>query len=212
MDIDYKSAISFEPLKKVIEESGYKIKFIASKLGIEPTSLSGICNSRIFPTTDVIARIAFILKVPVSRIVSFDIKPSPKQEEWFKDRTPPSLPPEAEGKLSYAPLWILVQMYLDYYNTLKGEDKKADDLFDMIEPYRRRNGLVNIDQARYARLAVEARFGEGYKSKRERTYKAKGLTVETRSKLKNDVTLNIRSVYDICNFFGCSIDWVVSYK
>lgn len=215
MDIDYKEVVDFSGLKTVLDEKGLKYGFVAEKVGLRGDVIGRIFRNEMFPKTDLIAKIASVLNVPVSKIVSFKLDENEKKSKWFSDKTLPYSPcGEIKGELTYEPLRLMMQMYLDYINGIKDSDKTVNDLFDMIEPYRRRNGLVNTVQAEWTRKAMLAKGLEAdHKSARtDRKYEAKGLTPAMRLKIKNDRPLNIRSVYDICNFFGCNIDWVMSYK
>lgn len=213
MDIDYKTVIDFSNLKKIVDEKGFRYSFIAKKAGLRGDVLGRIFRNEVFPKTDLTAKLAFILDVPVSEIVFFKLDENKKKMTWFAEKELPYSPDgEVKGEVTYEPLRIMMDMYLDYLYANAGKEKTINDLFDLIEPYRRRNGL-----SPFLNNAVEAslrsRYGEGYKSARtDRKYKAKGLTPQTRLKLKNDRPLNIRAIYDICNFFGCSVDWVMSYK
>ena len=212
MDIDYESVIDFGPAKKLIKDRGLKIKWLAEKTGLFPSNVSLILKNEAFPKTDVIAKMCWVLNVRPSEIISFKIDADDRKKMWFENKELPYLPePGSSGELTYEPLRLMTNMYLDYLYEETGKDKSVDDLLDMIEPYRRRNGFNNgLDY----KAALEKRFGKDYVPKRSRAgqFKAKGLTNETRTKLKNDRPVNIRTVYDICNFFGCSIDWVMSYK
>jgi len=214
MDIDYKDVIDCSGIKRVLDERGMKVKFLAEKVGQIPTRMSQIMRNNTFPKTDLIARICSVYEVPASKIISFKLDEDEKKKAWFDGREPPFLPPEnPEGVVTYDPLWQLVSLYLGYINEKKGTEYTANDLFDKIEPYRRRNGLYTLDQTDATKKSLMARgFPEDYKSDRKRHYEAKGLIPQVRTKLRNDRPLNIRTVYDICNFFGCSIDWVMSYK
>lgn len=215
MDIDYKSVIDFSKLKAYLKSEGRSIVWLSDKCGVDRVALSQIVRNVAFPKTDLIAKIASALKVPVSQIVEFKLDADEKKMAWFKDKVLPYLPDgENKGEVTYKPLRILTDMYLDYINGLKDSDKTANDLYDLIEPYRRRNRIGAEVKREWIEKAMEARgYDAGYKSERtDRKYRAKGLTPLTRSKIKNDKPLNIRAIYDICNFFGCSVDWVMSYK
>ena len=214
MDIDSKSVVDFSGLKTVLDERGTRYSFVADKVGIRSDVIGRIFRNEVFPKTDLIAHIACVLKVSVSDIVTFRMDVDEKKKAWFDGKVLPYSPDgESKGDVTYEPLRSMMTMYLDYINAIKDSDKTADDLFDMIEPYRRRNGIKCGVNAETARAGVEARFGKGYKSARtDRKYVTKGLIPETRRKLKTDKAVNIRTIYDICNFFGCSIDWVMSYK
>ena len=215
MDINYEEVIDFSVILKTLKERGIMQKFVAEKIGIMPTVFSRICRNDVFPKTDLLAKIAAVLKVPLSEVVIFKLSADEKKKKWFEEKVLPYSPPsDPEGNVTYEPLRIMMNMYLDYYSDITGKDKTVNDLFDMIEPYRRRNGLVTVPTKENVKQALKVRgFDEDYKSKRtDRKYKAKGLTPVMRNKLKTDKPLNIRSLYDICNFFGCSIDWVMSYK
>lgn len=215
MDIDYGDMISFSNLKSLINKRGYKLKYIAEETDIACTTLSRMIKGDYIPKTDTIARLCYVLKVPASQIVSFKIEKDEAKSKWFESKALPYYPDDnATGILTYEPLRLMMNMYLDYINEIKGTDKTVNDLLDLIEPYRRRNGLISGLTSETYKLALKARgFEEGYKSERtDRKYVAKGLTPATRLKIKQDKPLNIRAVYDICNFFGCSIDWVLSYK
>lgn len=214
MDIEYKDVIDCSKLKRYLKDDGRSIVWLANKSGIDKTRLSAIVRNVTFPKPDTLAKLACTLKVPVSEIIDFKFEVDDKKAAWFRGKVLPYTPSEnAEGELTYEPLRIMTQMYLDYINGLKNSDKTLNDLFDLIIPYRKRNGMYNITKEA-AKAALKARgFEEGYKSKRTgREYNAKGLTPLTRTKLKFDRPVNLRTIYDICNFFGCNIDWVMSYK
>jgi len=214
MDINYNNVIDFRTLLDTVNERGLKQRFIAEKVGIAATVFSRICRNDLFPKTDLLAKICAVLNVPASKIVSFKIDSDDKKKEWFTSRELSYSPPSnSEGVLTYEPFRLMTSMYLEYYNSFSENEKTLNDLLDKIEPYRRRNGLVTPVQPDFVKASLVARgYDENYKSKRERHYERKGLTPEMRLKLRKDRPLNIRSIYDICNFFGCSIDWVVSYK
>ena len=214
MDVDYKDVIDFSLLKDYLKKEGRMSNWLADKLGIDRTRVSQIMRNIAFPKTDLIAKICSVLQVPPSKIVAFKFDEDEKKKAWFDGREPPFVPPaNPTGELTYDPLWQLVSLYLGYINEKKDTDYTVNDLFDKIEPYRRRNGLYTIDQTDATKKSLMARgFPENYKSDRKRHYKAKGLIPQVRTKLRNNRPLNIRTVYDICNFFGCSIDWVMSYR
>ena len=207
MDIEYKEVISFSKLKTCLKDDGRSLKWLAEKCGIDQVRISQIARNIAFPKTDLIAKICSVLKVPVSEVVEFKLDINEKKEAWFRDRELPYSPDgEISGEVTYEPLRLMMTMYLDYINGLKDSDKTVNDLLDMIEPYRRRNGIADgTEQAR----KVSSK-NTGGKSKRK--YITKGIIPEIRTKLKHDRAVNIRTIYDICNFFGCSIDWVMSYK
>ena len=209
MDIDYKEVISFRRLKECLQERQLKIVDFSRELGLDRTQVSGIINGVAFPKTDIIARLCFALKVPASEICTFsgyEISP------YFKDKELLYKPPEdASGDLTYRPLRRFLEEYLREH-----KDKTADDLFDKIDPARRRNGQYNEDGVKKAiKKALEVRgITEGYEIKwaKDRRDYTKGLPYKTRTKLRQDRPLNIRNIYDICRFLGCSIDFVMSYK
>lgn len=207
MDIEYKEVISFSKLKRCLKEDGRSLKWLAGKCGIDQTRISQIARDVAFPKTDLIAKICSVLKVPVSEIVEFKIESDKKKEAWFKDRLLPYSPDgEIKGEVTYEPLRLMMTMYLDYINGIKDSDKTVNELLDLIEPYRRRNGIA--DGTEQARKVSSKNVG----GKSKRKYVSKGIIPEIRTKLKHDRAVNIRTVYDICNFFGCNIDWVMSYK
>ena len=207
MDIEYKEVISFSKLKKCLKEDGRSLKWLAGKCGIDQTRISQIARDVAFPKTDLIAKICSVLKVPVSEIVEFKIESDKKKEAWSKDRVLPYSPDgEIKGEVTYEPLRLMMTMYLDYINGIKDSDKTVNELLDLIEPYRRRNGIA--DGTEQARKASSKNVG----GKSKRKYVSKGIIPEIRTKLKHDRAVNIRTIYDICNFFGCNIDWVMSYK
>jgi len=205
--------IDFSKLKDYLNENGLKISWLAQKVGQDQTRISQIIRNVNHPKTDLVARICSVLKVPPSAIVSFKLDENEKKKAWFDDRPAPFIVPEnPTGELTYEPLWQLVSLYLGYINEKKNASYCVSDIFDRIEPYRRRAGLTYSFNKETLQKSLEARGLENSKPKRKRKYVAKGLTPEMRTKLKNDRPLNIRAVYDICNFFGCSIDWVMSYR
>lgn len=213
MDEELKDIIDFSVIKETVIKKRTTVKYVSEDADIPRNRLSSIITGWVYPKTDAVAKIAWALKVPVSEVVSFKIETDPKKAGWFNSRYLPYLPSDdAEGKLTYQPLWNFLDMYLEYLFKEIGKKKTANDVFDLIEPYRRRNGLVAGVGKESARKSVEARFGEGYEAGKKRVYKAKGLTPETRHKLKADLPVNIRTIYDICKFLQCPIDWVMSYK
>lgn len=214
MDINYNEVIDFGRLKQTLNERSMRVDYISKTLGVAQQRSSAICCNVFFPKTDVIAKLAYSLKVPASQIVEFKITADDKKAAWFKERDLPYTPPSNSlGDLTYEPLRLMISMYLDYLYEQTGKEKTADDLFDLIEPYRRRNGIYSPDEKVVKASLVARGFSADYKSERtDRKYKAVGLTPQTRLKIKKDRPLNIRAIYDICNFFGCSIDWVMSYK
>jgi len=215
-DIDYESLVDFSKLKECITKKKTASKYVAADVGITQSKISAIITGWVFPKTDILARIAWALNVPVSEVVDFKgIEPNAMQTEWFashkREYTPPD---ESKGELTYAPLWELIDGFLAKVNDGKTDGlKNANDLLDSIEPYRRRNGLVSGLGEEALKASLKSRgIEKGYTSSRERHYKAKGLTPETRTKLRNDRPLSIRTIYDICHKLGCSVDWVLSYK
>lgn len=89
----------------------------------------------------------------------------------------------------------------------------ADDFFDMVDSAKRRNG--NYDQSKKGiAKALEARgrtLGVKTETRARREYK-EGLPYLTRTKLRQDRPLNIRTVYDLCKKLGCTPSWIMSYK
>lgn len=202
--MDYSEVISLNNLDFLIKNSGYKKVFISEKLGITARQLSLYLKKGDFtPKSDIVAKLSLLLKVPVSEIVEFkNITPTEEQKEWFdchKMKYKPDL--EAKGELTYAPLWELI-------NTLIAEGKitSAKDVFDNIEPPRKILGYSTEStiKAREARGLV---VGSG-----KRVRIVKGLSELNRNKLRNDRTMSLRTIYEICKYFGCSVDWVIGYK
>ena len=214
MDEELKEIIDFSVIKETVIKKRTTIKYVCEDTGIPQNRLSSIITGWVYPKTDAIAKIAWALKVPLSEVVRIKIDTDPKKAKWFDSHHLPYLPADnAEGKLTYQPLWNFLDMYLDYLYQETGKEKTANDVFDLIEPYRRRNNIKCGACKEIAMKSVEARFGKDYKpATRKRKYEAKGLTPETRHKLRADLPVNIRTIYDICKFLGCPIDWVVSYK
>ncbi len=210
MDINYKEMISFSRLKELLQERGIKVKEFAETLGIASSAVSGFITSHTaFPLTDAIAKICYCLKVPVSEICVFkgiEISPYFRERELFYKPSEDSV-----GEVTYRPLRRFLENYLENH-----PDKTADDLYDKIEPARRRNGQVNKEilgkNVRKALLARGITADYEVKEKRARRDYSKGLPYEVRTKLRRDRPLNIRVIYDICKYLGCSVDFVMSYK
>lgn len=208
MVTDYKNAIDFSVLKDYFKDNGIKMSFVAEKIGIASSRLTTIVRNVAYPTTDTLARICSVLRLPASRVVRFN---GIEINDYFLDKQPPYTPPEtADGVVTYKPLWLFLEEYLSEH---KG--KTADDLFDKIEPDRRKNNVYCGFTKEVIQKALEARgITEGYevKEKRNRRDYSVGLPYVTRTKLRQDRPLNIRNIYDICKYLGCSIDFVMSYK
>lgn len=214
MDIDYKELIDFSGLKDLIKAKRTTVSYVAQDAGISVQRVSRLITGWDIPKTDALAKIAFALRCPVSEVVKFkNIVPSAQQKKWFEEHELPYQPPaDAKGEVTYEPLRALLEIYLIYLEEQTGKEKNANDLLDLIEPYRRRNNIKSGVNAEVAKAGVEAKYGKGYEAENKRKYVPKGIIPEIRTKLKNDRPVNIRTIYDICNFFGCSIDWVMSYK
>lgn len=185
-------------------------KWLAEKTEQTRPRITNMLNNKSFPMTDIIGRIAGVLHVPVSQIVEFKgIVSDEKKKKWFDEHPniyePPASPEEV---LTYKPLWFTLDDYLTYLFENAGKEKTEDELLDLIEPFKRRNGLINTTGLQAWHKEIDGT------SKRNRVglVKAKGLTQETRTRLRRDRPVNIRMIYDICNFFGCSVDCVMSYK
>ncbi len=204
MDIDYSEVVNLSLLKDVIKKSGYRSAYIAEALGIRSTRVASLWKGVSIPKTDAIAKLCFILKVSPSQIVTFkDIE----LNEYFNRPVPYTPPENATGELTYAPLWNFIEEYLK-----DKPGKTYHDLFDKIEPYRRRNNIgheITDEERQKSAVALNIRSEE---ERAKRVVHKEGLTEATRTKLHKDRPVNIRTVYDICKFLGCPIDWVLSYK
>ena len=193
--------IDFSKLKECIKSKRTTINYVAEDTGLLRQHLSKIIKNETIPKTDTIAKICWVLKVNVSDIVELK---GIKENKFFTWDHPLYWPSEnTNGEVTYEPLWNLLE---DYLSDKPG--KTAGQLFDQIEPYRRKAGisLVGIQKA------LEARgINSDYEAK-PRKRVTKGLPQLTRTKLKNDRPLSFRTIYDICNFLGCSPDFIMSYK
>lgn len=210
MDINYKEMISFSRLKELLQERSIKLKDFAEIMKVSPCNVSNWINNYLsFPKTDLIARMCWQLKVPVSEICVFkgiEISPYFRERELFYKPSEDSV-----GEVTYRPLRRFLENYLENH-----PDKTADDLYDKIEPARRRNGQFNKEKMKFAlekaMLARGITADYEVKEKRARRDYSKGLPYEVRTKLRRDRPLNIRVIYDICKYLGCSVDFVMSYK
>lgn len=204
--------ISFRNLKTVIKTKGTTLKEVAEKCGVAPTVISGICNGINIPKTDRLAKICSVLGVYPSEIVVFEgveIK-----DYYFKDRVKEPLPPEPKGDVTYKPLYIFLNEYLEKYNEGKenSEKQSINYIFDRIDPPRRIKGISGPD-AESTKKGLIAIHGEEHVSKNlPHTDYSKGLPAATRTKLRNDRPLNLAVIYEICKKLGCTIDYVLSYK
>lgn len=213
MDFDYRSVIDFSKLKKCIEKKRTTSKYLAQDIGVCQTKISDIMSNRTTPLTDVVARIAFTLGVPVSEIVDLkEIEPNGKQQEWFsKHEMKYKVPEDAKGELTYAPLWELIEGFLTDVNREKKDGEKlftADDIFNGIVPPRKKIGAKDTG-------VVEAWKARGYddiEKLKTRKRTTVGLSPLNRTKLKNNRSMSMRTIYEICKKLGCSVDWVLSYK
>lgn len=207
--------ISFRRLKTVIKSKGLSIKEVAGLCGLVPTQLSSIVNGRVQPLSDVVAKLCFALKCYPSEIVSFEnIKIN---ENYFSDEQREKLPVESDGELTYSPFWFFLSKYLEDVNKGKSKEEQKDhnDLFNQIDPPRRKNATEEQkkEMKEIVMKGVKARYGENHVAQYKRyTDYSKGLPQTTRSKLRNDKPLNLSVIYEICKFLGCSIDFVIGYK
>lgn len=199
--MDYKELINFSKLKECVKSKRTTITYLAEDSGLLPTQISHIIKNDTIPMTDTIAKLCWALKVNVSDIV--EIK-GIKENKYFTWEHPLYWPSEtAKGEVTYEPLWNLLE---DYLRDKPG--KTANQLFDQIEPYRRKAGI----DTKGIQRALEARGITSDYEVKSRKRVAKGLPQLTRTKLKNDKSLSFRTIYDICNFLGCSPDFIMSYK
>ena len=210
MDIDYTEVIDFSKLKECIIEKRTTSSYVAEDAGLLIGQISQIIKGSTIPLSGTVAKLCMVLNVPASKIVEFKgIEPNEMQKKWFSKHSVNYKPAEdAVGEVTYAPLWELTEGFLEEVNKDKTEGlKTVNDILDTIEPYRRRNGVENG-----VKKALEARgIYENYQAKKRKRVE-KGLPESTRVKLRNDRSLSLRTIYDICKKLGCSIDWVLSYK
>lgn len=194
MDIDYRNEIRFSRLKELLGERRMTVKGLSGMTGIRADVLSHIMTGLTVPKTDVVARICSALRVPASRICEFrGIETKPYFRRLGVMYTPPK---DAAGEVTYRPLRRFLDVYLEEH-----PEKTDNDLYDKIEPYGRRNRV-------YSTAGLER-----YRAERaDRKDAEKGLPYATRTKIRQDRPLNLRTVYDICKFLGCSIDSVMGYK
>lgn len=203
MEDKHKDLISFQRLKELLQERGIKLKDFAAQAGIANMSIL-MCGASL-PLTDKIAKMAGLLKVPVSEICLFrkiDIKPYFEREPFYK----PSR--DAGTELTYRPLRRFLEKYLEEH-----PEKTADDLYDKVESEKRATGAYDTS-GKGIKAALAARgFSMGTKTEKggQRDY-SKGLSYLTRLKLKRDRPLNIRTIYEICRALGCTPGFVMSYK
>lgn len=215
MDIEYEKLISFTRLKEVIQEKGLKVKEVADMIGKNHNDISMVINGVRLPKTDFIAKLCFALKVSVDEICVFEgINPSGAQKDWYDKKGRLYTPDEnAVGELTYRPLRRLLEVFLAEKNVGRDKPMTADDFFDMVDSAKRRNG--NYDQSKKGiAKALEARgrtLGVKTETRARREYK-EGLPYLTRTKLRQDRPLNIRTVYDLCKKLGCTPSWIMSYK
>lgn len=208
--------ISFRRLKTVIKGKQLTISEVAEKCGMKQCQLSSICGGLSQPLTDNVAKICSVLNCYPSEIVSFD--GIELNEKYFSNDKRECLPAESTGELTYAPLWYFLSKYLEVVNEGKPKEEQKDhnDLFNKIDPPRRKKGLTEEQKEQIkeaAKKSIASRYGEGYSSSRaKRTDYSKGLPQETRTKLRNNRPLNLSVIYEICKFLGCSIDFVLGYK
>ena len=187
---------------------GIKNYQLAEMCGFEKTEISNLCTGRRRPMTDFIAKVCAALKVYPSEIVSFeDIETG----SYFLTCQREPLPKEFSGELTYRPFWIMLTRYLDAYNRVNGTKLTHNDIFNKIDPPRRKKGAVPSEEV--INKLKTSKYGEDYKSKRKnRTDYSKGLPAVTRVKLRNDRPLNLEVIYEICKYIGCSIDFIMGYK
>lgn len=205
--------ISFRNLKTTIKTKGMAIKEVADACSIAPTTISAICNNRNIPLTSLVAKLCSVLKVYPSEIVSFD--DIEVDEEVFPRNKREPLPLEFSGDVTYKPFWFFLGTYIRDWNKTHEEKIDHNDIFNQIEPPRRKNVTEAQRQKilESAKKGVEARYGKDHVAKDiPHTDYSKGLPLPTRSKLRNDKPLNIAVIYEICKYFHCSIDYVMGYK
>lgn len=199
MDVDYSKEIRFGRLKELLGERRMSVKILSEMTGIRADVLSHIITGLTLPKTDVVARICKALEVPASSVCVFrgiEIK-----AYFSRARVMYTPPGDAAGDVTYRPLRRFLEAYLEAY-----PEKSDNDLYNKIEPYGRRNRVHSTEGLeRYrAERAAEKEAGK--------PGSVKGLPYTTRAKLRQDRPLNIRNIYDICKYLGCSIDFVMSYK
>lgn len=211
LETDYSGLIDFSKLKSCISKKRTTVKYLSEDVGVGQSKISNIIANRVTPLTDMVTKIAFALKVPVSEIVELrGIEPNAVQSKWFAEHERKYKAPEnAVGELTYAPLWELIGGFLADVNEGKTEGlKTADDIFDGIVPPRKRIGAKDTGVSK----AWEARGYGNIEELKTRKRVTVGLSALNRTKLRKDRSMSMRTIYEICRKLGCSIDWVLSYK
>lgn len=209
---DYQSLIDFSKLKVCLVNKRTTTKYLAEDIGIHQTRLSQIIRGINLPKTDLVAKICATLKVPVTEIVEF--KGVETKDYFAKKEHLYKMPDSPVGELTYSPLWLLLDDFFKAEKEKTGKSRTANDLFDLIESSRRLAGTIP-DTKKAIEASLKARgIDENYvpKIQRERKPYPKGLTPETRTKLRKDRPLSMRTIYDICAFLQCTPDWIMSYK
>lgn len=201
--------IKFIHLKSIIRVKGYTLSKVAEKCGIKSPYLTTICNSQRIPKTDLLAKLCAVLEVYPSEIVSFDgieVKP------FFTNSRRLPLPEHFSGDVTYKPLLLLMADYITEWNTSHEEKITEKDIFDKIEPPRRVKGC-KIPDGKALVKAREVKFGKNYKAAEyRRSDYSKGLPAQSRTKLRSDKSVNLSLIYEICKYFGCTVDFVLGYK
>nr|DAF75536.1 MAG TPA: helix-turn-helix XRE-family like protein [Caudoviricetes sp.] len=201
MDIDYNNEIRFGRLKELLKERRMTVKRLSFMTGIRRDVLSHIITGLTLPKTDVVARICHALRVPASHICVFK---GVEEKPYFAKARLMYIPEkEAKGDVTYRPLRRFFEVYFESH-----PEKTDNDLYDKIATSGKRNGLHNTSGLeKYREERMKARKQECKTGKT-----VPGIPYATRTKLRQDRPINIRTVYDICKFLGCSIDFVMSYK
>lgn len=208
------SNISLRNLKTIIKTKGYSLKTFSEVCGEKPQCISAFCTGKRIPMSSTLAKFCSVLQVYPSEIISFD--DITVNEKYFTDANRVKLPDSFTGEVTYKPLWLFLAKYLEEVNKNLGENEKpktANDLFNKIEPPRRKDGRVaTADCIKNALAARGLEVGNLSKATQGRKDYLKGLPALTRTKLRNDRPLNLEVIYEICKFLGCSIDFVLGYK
>lgn len=196
--------ISMARLRLLLKVKGLSIKEFSDRTGICFNTIVKACGDKGFPMTNVVARMCYFLNVFPSEIVEFEGIDYDLETYPAESRLP--LPEEAEGEISYLPL---VYTMFDY---CKKHNVKNRDIYDSIEPPRRIRGIKPPTEE-MLKKAQKVRFGADYvPSGAKRTYYKNGLPPIMRSKLNHDRPIQLATVYEVCRFFRCPIDFVLGFK
>lgn len=199
---EFKDNVSFDGLKKKIDDSPWTRAQICSCFRINATVLSNTFSGYSLPNSDVLAKFCSLFECSICDLVEFkgyEIK------EEFREPYFRTYEPDFHTGISYEPL----RQYFKSKDEVHWRDL-MDEFFSRVEKLE----LNKNQQESVSKLisSIPPRIKTGKKPRSPFVQHPGGLISSTRYKLRHDEPVQLKIIYCICRTLGCTPDYVMSYK